>query len=86
MVPWCGYTDDLILFMQDIHLMQRATTIFDEVFTNYGLCINVSKTESMSLKSSKFKYIDSFISQANLTREILKLIAVYRWHTQNLLP
>ena len=86
MVPWCGYTDDLILFMQDIHLMQRATTIFDEVFTNYGLCINVSKTESMSLNSSKFKYIDSFISQANLTREILKLIAVYRWHTQNLLP
>ena len=63
MVPWCGYTDDLILFMQDIHLMQRATTIFDEVFTNYGLCINVSKTESMSLNSTEFKYIDSFISQ-----------------------
>ena len=58
MVPWCGYTDDLILFMQDIHLMQRATTIFDEVFTNYGLCINVSKTESMSLNSTEFKYID----------------------------
>ena len=63
MVPWCGYTDDLILFMQDIHLMQRATTIFDEVFTNYGLCINVSKTESMSLNSTELKYIDSFISQ-----------------------
>ena len=63
MVPWCGYTDDLILFMQDVHLMQRATTIFDEVFTNYGLCINVSKTESMSLNSTEFKYIDSFISQ-----------------------
>ena len=63
MVPWCGYTDDLILFMQGIHLMQRATTIFDEVFTNYGLCINVSKTESMSLNSTELKYIDSFISQ-----------------------
>ena len=63
MVPWCGYTDDLILFMQDIHLMQRATTIFDEVFTNYGLCINVSKTESMSLNSTEFKYIDWFVSQ-----------------------
>ena len=43
MVPWGGYTDDQILFMQDIHLMQRATTIFDEVFTNNGLCIDVSK-------------------------------------------
>ena len=83
MVPWCGYTGDLILFMQDIHLMQRATTIFDEVFTNYGLCINVSKTESMSLNSTEFKHIYSFISQNKW--EILKLITVYRWHTQNLL-
>ena len=63
MVPWCGYTADLILFMQDIHLMQRATAIFDEVFTNHRLCINVSKTESMSLNSTEFKYIDSFIFQ-----------------------
>ena len=69
MVPWCGYTDDLILFMQDIHLMQRATTIFDEVFTNYGLCINVSKTESMSLNSTEFKYIDRFISQNKTNME-----------------
>ena len=69
MVPWCGYTDDLILFMQDIHLMQRATTIFDEVFTNYGLCINVSKTESMSLNSTEFKYIDPFISQNKTNME-----------------
>ena len=85
MVPWCGYTDDLILFMQDIHLIQRATTILDEVFTNYALCINVSKTESMSLNSTELKYIDSFISQINLTWEKLKLITVYRWDTQNLL-
>ena len=33
-VPRCGYTDDLILFMQDIHLLQRATTILDQVFIN----------------------------------------------------
>ena len=63
MVPWCSYMDDLILFMQDIHLMQRTRTTFDEVFTNYGLCINLSKKESMSLNSTDFKYIDSFISQ-----------------------
>ena len=40
-VPWCGYVDDLILFMLDIHSLQRAITILDEVFTNYGLCINI---------------------------------------------
>ena len=48
-VPWCGYVDDLILFMLDIRLPQRAATILGEVFTNYGLCINVSKTETMIL-------------------------------------
>ena len=72
--------------MQDIHIQQRATTIFDEVFTNYGLSINVSKTELMSLNSTEFEYIDSFISQTNLTRKILKLITVYRSHRQHFLP
>ena len=41
--PWCGYADDLIIFMLDIHSLQRATTILDEVYTNYDLCINVLK-------------------------------------------
>ena len=48
-VPWCGYAGNLILFLLDIHSLQTATTILDEVFTNYGLCINVSKTETMIL-------------------------------------
>ena len=48
-VPWCGYADNLILFMIDINSLQRATTILDEVLTNYGLCINVSKTETIVL-------------------------------------
>ena len=49
-VPWWGYADDLILLMLDISSLQRATIILDEVFTNYGLCINVSKSETMVLK------------------------------------
>ena len=48
-VPWYGHVDDLILFMLDIHSLQRAATILDEVFTSYRLCINVSKTETMVL-------------------------------------
>ena len=47
-VPWRGYADDLILLMLGINSPQRATTILDEVI-NYGLCINVSKTEAMVL-------------------------------------
>ena len=36
--------------MLDISSLQRAIIILDEVFTNYGLCINVSKSETMVLK------------------------------------
>ena len=42
--PWCGYAGNRILFMPDI-----ATTILVEVFTNFGLCTNVSKTDAMIL-------------------------------------
>ena len=66
-VPWCGYADDLIFFMLDIHSLQRATTILNDVFTNYGLCINVSKTETMILNHMLLedKYPDSIISLRN---------------------
>ena len=67
-VPWCSYADDLILFMLDIHSLQRATTILDEVFTNYGLCINIQKTEAMILSHMLFedKYPDTIISLCNV--------------------
>ena len=48
-VPWCSYADDLILFMLHVYSLQRATTILNKVFTNYILCVNVSKTETMTL-------------------------------------
>ena len=53
--------------MLDIHSLQRATTILDDVFTNYGLCINVSKTETMILNHMLLedKYPDSIISLRN---------------------
>ena len=67
-VPSCGYADDLILFMLDIHSLQRATTILDDVFTNYSLCINVSKTETMILNHMLLEdeYPDTIISLRNV--------------------
>ena len=47
-VPWWDYADDLILITLGINSPQTATTILDEEI-NYGLCINVSKTETMVL-------------------------------------
>ena len=50
--------------MRDIHSLQRATTILDEVFTNYGICINLSKTETMVLNHMllEVEYPDTIIS------------------------
>ena len=46
-LPWCGYADDLILFLIDKTGLQKASIILDEVFTTFGLSINVLKTETM---------------------------------------
>ena len=67
-VPSCGYADYLILFMLDIPSLQRATTILDDVFTNYGLFINASRTETMVLNHMLLKdvYSDTVISLHNV--------------------
>ena len=48
-LPWCGYADDLILFMKDLESLKRATKLLDEVFVKFGLQINETKTETMIL-------------------------------------
>ena len=67
-VLWCGYADDLNLFMLDINSLQTATTTLDEVLTNYGLCINVSKTETVVLNHILLEgeYPDTLINLRNV--------------------
>ena len=67
-IPWCSYGDDMVLFMLDIHSLQRATTILYDVFTSYGLCINVSKTETTILNHMLLEdeYSDSINSLYNV--------------------
>ena len=55
-LPWCGYADDLILFLLDQVGLQKATCMLDEVFRSFGLTINASKTKSMILN---YKYLSS---------------------------
>ena len=54
--------------MLDIHSLQRAATILDEVFTIYGLCINVSKTETIVRNDMLLEdeYTDTIISLRNV--------------------
>ena len=66
-VPCCVCGDDLILYLLDNHSLQRATIILDEVFTNVGLYINVSNTETMNLNHILLEeeYPDPMISLCN---------------------
>ena len=44
LLPWCGYADDLVLFLQSKIGLQNATVLLDEVFKKFGLTINSQKT------------------------------------------
>ena len=48
-LPWCGYADDLVLFLKDQESLQIATILLDNVFVKFGLSVNVQKTETMIL-------------------------------------
>ena len=61
-LPWCGYADDLILFLLNKADLQKATNMLDQVFTRFGLNINVQKTESMILNYPKKEYPESIVS------------------------
>ena len=65
---YLGAMRTMFFFKLDIHSLQRATTILNAVFTNYGLCINVSKTETIILNHMflEDEYPDTIISLRNV--------------------
>ena len=46
-LEWCGYADDLVLFVNLREGLQKAAETLDNLFLKFGLAINVSKTETM---------------------------------------
>ena len=66
LLPWCGYADDLVLFLQSKTSLQNATILLDCIFTKYGLTINVQKTESMILNHVDPVYPTTLISLRNV--------------------
>ena len=64
-LPWCGYADDLILFLLSRQDLQRATNLLDLIFEQYGLSINVDKTETMILNDPEPGYSNSIITLRN---------------------
>ena len=46
-LPWSGYADDIILFLIDRHGLETATDLLNQTFQQFGLRINLVKTETM---------------------------------------
>ena len=65
-LPWCGYADDLILFIQSRTDLQKAADLLDQIFDHFGLKINELKTETMILNNSdEPEYPKSIITLRN---------------------
>ena len=64
-LPWCGYADDLILFLLSRRELQTATNLLNLIFERYGLTINDSKTETMILNDPEPEYANSIINLRN---------------------
>lgn len=61
-LAWCGYADDLVLFLQSLKGLQEATNLIDETFKRFGLSINKNKTETMIINASNDEQPTSIIS------------------------
>ena len=55
-LPWCGYADDIVLYLTSNCGLQNSIKKLDETFNNFYLKINVGKTKSMV---AKYKYLQT---------------------------
>ena len=51
------YADDLALFVLDLECAQRIFHLFDQYEVCYGLKVNDTKTEAMSIGSSRNNWV-----------------------------
>lgn len=73
-LPWSGYADDIVLFLLSAEGAHKATELLDRIFTSFGLSINVSKTETMSINSDE--NVESFVT---LRGEKLKNVEQFKY-------
>ena len=78
-LPWSGYADDLVLFLQSQAALQKATELLDDVFASFGLSINKSKTETMVLNSNETP--DTVVSLGNIC---LKNVNIFKYLGANI--
>ena len=85
-LSWCGYADDLVLFLQTKSSLQNATVILDNIFKKFGLSVNVQKTETMILNfPNDLPYPNSIVelNESKLTNTPeFKYLGAYLDHNQ----
>ena len=73
-LPWSGFADDLALFCNDLESLERATILLKEVFAEYSLKVNPTKTETMI---NNFKFEDqNLFPEITTTTKITKKVKI----------
>ena len=62
LLEWCGYADDLVLFVNTQASLQRTIEILDNLFSKFGLSINATKTETMIINFAEEVYPESIVT------------------------
>ena len=75
-VDWTGYADDLVLMFDDNESLQKGINILNELFTEYGMKINVSKTKTMIFNHHRQDYPSTI---ASLSGEALDNVKIFRY-------
>ena len=75
LLEWCGYADDLVLFVKSREGLQKAAETLDNLFSKFGLAINISKTETMIINCNT-EYPQSIVTLRGM---ILKNVVEFRY-------
>ena len=63
LLEWCGYADDLVLFVNSQSGLQSASESLDSLFSKFSLSINTTKTETMIINlHEEVQYPESIIT------------------------
>ena len=77
-LDWTGYADDLMITFDDLASLQKGITILNELFKQYRLKINITKTKTM-IFNQQLDYEEYPTTVASLNGESLENVVIYRY-------
>ena len=77
-LDWTGYADDLMITFDDLASLQKGITILNELFKQYRLKINITKTKTM-IFNQQLDNEEYPTTVASLNGESLENVVIYRY-------